>query len=84
MLTIFIDLILKSSILKESQQILVSGRSQRPPVEDSMPLYTPGQNSRNEKYIPTSITDWNLAFQGIMSTDDFRKKSLPGLTVPPY
>jgi len=27
-----------------------------------VPLYSLGQNSRNEKYIPTSIANWNLHF----------------------
>jgi hypothetical protein len=41
-------------------EILALGRSQWRPVEDIVPLYAPGQNSRNEKYIRTSIADWNL------------------------
>jgi hypothetical protein len=30
-------------------------------IEDSVPLYAPGQNSRNEKYIQTIIIGGNLS-----------------------
>jgi hypothetical protein len=34
---------------------LTVGRSEWRPVEAIVPLYAPGQNSRDEKYIQTSI-----------------------------
>jgi hypothetical protein len=39
----------------ESGQAKLRGRSQRGPVEEIVPLYAPGQYSRDEKYIQTSI-----------------------------
>jgi len=42
-----------------------------------VPLYTLGQNSRDEKYIQTSITEVEIyTFQEIMASDDFGKEEL--------